>query len=564
MSQGTRRRFLTYFSSVGLSSSLLPGVLWARLQEADSEQVTVEMIKQAVELAGLDFTQEELESLVEGVNKNLDRIKEVREVHLDNSVPLPLHFSPLVPGMVLDMTKKEFRASEPPAVRRPADLNDVAFWPVSHLAELIRTRQVRPTELTEMYLGRLKKFNPTLNCVVTLTEDLAREQAERADAEIAADRYRGPLHGIPWGVKDIIAVRGYPTTWGAEPFRNQRIDRNAAVVERLEQAGAVLLAKLTTGELAFGDLWFGGRTRNPWNPEEGSSGSSAGSGSATAAGLVGFAIGTDTGGSILGPSARCGVVGLRPTFGRVSGYGVMNAGFSLDKVGPMCRTVEGCALVLRAISGPDGRDLRVIYDAPFNWDASFDVKTLRVGDFASGFEAETDEDYRATNEAAREAIRSLGIELRPIDPPESDLNFFIEYIERAAGFDEFARSRRDQGLRRQRHRAELRTFHLVPAVEYLQANRVRTLLMEEMARAMSDIDVIVAPRTSSDPRKSLNPLTSMTGHPVVGVPSGFTSRGTPTGINFVGQVFKEAEMLALAKAYQDATGFHSRHPSLEG
>jgi Asp-tRNA(Asn)/Glu-tRNA(Gln) amidotransferase A subunit family amidase len=283
-------------------------------------------------------------------------------------------------------------------------------------------------------------------------------QARNADAEIAAGRYLGPLHGIPWGAKDIISARGYPTTWGAEPFRSQVLDVDAAVVERLSAAGAVLVAKLTTGELAFGDQWFGGRTNSPWNPEEGSSGSSAGSGAAPAAGLVGFAIGTDTGGSILAPSVRCGIVGMRPTFGRVSRFGVMAAGFSLDRIGPMCRTAEDCALVLRAIAGPDGRDLSVA-DVPVAWDAGRNASTLRVGYTKELFDRDTDAENHAADLAALEELRSLGIEPKEVRLPESDINFFIEYVERGAGFDEFSRSGRDAGLVRTRHRAELRVAH---------------------------------------------------------------------------------------------------------
>jgi Asp-tRNA(Asn)/Glu-tRNA(Gln) amidotransferase A subunit family amidase len=516
----------------------------------------------AAKLAGLELTQTEAESMVEGLNRNLARYGEMRKIRLDNSVLPPLHFNPVVPGMSLDRGEKMFRLSEIPPLQRPADLEHTSFWPVTHLAKLIQTRQVSAVELTNMYIARLKKYNPVLNCVVTLMEEQAMKQARQADADIEAGRYRGPLHGIPWGVKDIIAAKGYRTTWGAAPFKDQVIDRDATVVERLAAAGAVLVAKLTTGELAFGDRWYGGRTNNPWDPKEGSSGSSAGSGAATAAGLVGFAIGTDTGGSILSPSLRCGVVGLRPTFGRVSRYGVMAAGYSLDKVGPMCRTVEDCAVVLNAIEGPDGRDLSVVEGVPFRWDARMDVKRLRVGYAESEFEAEKQEDYRANNEASLNTLRSLGIGLHPVKLPESDINFFIEYTERSAGFDEFIRTRQDEGIRWKGHRGVLQVAHLVPAVEYLQANRVRMLLMEEMARVMSDIDVIVAPRSAQNPRKSLNPLTSLTGHPVVAVPNGFSAKGTPTGITFCGQIYQEGKMLALAKAFEEATGFYLKHPKL--
>ena len=556
LQQETRRRFLAYFSGVGLSSTLLPGALWVEFQDRQDQRITVAMVKAAAQLAGLDFTDEEHEMVVRGVNQNLSRFESIRETSLDNSVPPPMYFNPMVPGLDVDRSSRPVRTSQVPNLRRPGNLEEVAFWPVLHLAELIRSRQVSAVELTKMYLGRLEKYNDLLNCVVVRTEARAVELAERMDRETAAGRNRGPLHGIPWGAKDIIAAKGYTTTWGAEPFRNQVIDVDATVVERLDEAGAILVAKLTTGELAFGDNWFGGRTNNPWNPGQGSSGSSAGSAAATAAGLVGFAIGTDTGGSILSPATRCGVVGLRPTFGRVSRSGVMAAGYSLDKVGPMCRHAEDCAIVLRAIAGPDGKDLSVPVDIPINWDAELELSGLRVGYLASAFERERNSEAKANNSLTLESLRSLGVEPQPVELPSNDLNYFIEYVERAAGFDEFARSRRDVNLRRQGHRAELRASHLVPAVEYLQANRVRMLLMQQTARAMEEIDVVVSPW------RAINPLTSSTGHPVVAVPNGFNSRGMPTGISFVGQLYREDQILGLAHAYQRATEFHLKHPTL--
>ena len=554
----SRRNFLAYFSGAGLTTTLFPGVLWARFQESGAERVNIGMMQEAAALAGLQFTDEEYELMVDEVTKNFDHYQEMRQTHLDNSIPPPLYFNPAVPGMTFERTEREFRPSEAPALSRPANLEDVAFWPLAHLARLIETREVSALELTDMYLARLERLNPVLNCVVTLTAERAREKARQADEEIAAGRYRGPLHGIPWGAKDIIAARGYRTTWGAAPFENQTLDTDAAVVERLDAAGAVLVAKLTTGELAFGDNWFGGRTNNPWKPDEGSSGSSAGSGSATAAGLVGFAIGTDTGGSILSPAVRCGIVGLRPTFGRVSRYGVMAAGYSLDKIGPMTRTVEGNALVLKAIAGPDDRDLAAVRGVPFNWDGAASPRELRIGYFESAFE-ETDspegEETLAHARRSLAALRSLGHDLKPVEIPRNRLTYFIEYVERAAGFDEFARNRRDRDLKRQRHRGELRASHLVPAVEYLQANRIRRLLMEEMADIMAELDAVVSPW------RAINPLTSMTGHPVVTVPNGFASDDTPTGIAFVGRIYGEERLLRAAKALQDATDYHNRHPS---
>ena len=534
---------------------LFPGVLWGKIQDEGAQRVTLDMVRDASRIAGLELDEAEEAAMVEGVNESLARIEEIRGFHIDNSVPPPMYFDPLVPGMAVDTIERPFRQDVPSDVSRPANLEDVAFWPLVRLARLIETRQVSAIELTRMYLDRLERYNPLLNCVVTLTAERALEQATRADADIAAGRYRGLLHGIPWGAKDIISARGYRTTWGAAPFQEQEFDVDATVVERLDAAGAVLIAKLTTGELAFGDRWFGGRTNNPWNPEQGSSGSSAGPGAATAAGLVGFAIGTDTGGSILSPSMRCGVVGLRPTFGRVSRFGVMAAGFSLDKIGPMCRTAEDCAIVLDAIEGPDGKDLAVPANIPFNWDSETNVRTLGVGYFAEAFGEGNDGEEIANNEAALATLRALGIELRPVTLPRSRLIYFIEYMERAAGFDEFLRSGRVAELRSASR--YLYVSRLIPAVDYLQANRVRMLLMQEIAATMEDLDVVVAPY------RAINPLTSMTGHPVAAVPSGFRYDGTPTGFTLVGNVYKEAAVLLLAKAFQDATGFHLRQPTLD-
>ena len=340
----TRRRFMARFGAMGLTATLLPGALWARMQESAAGQVTADMLSDALALAGLEFTEEERDRMLEDVNEALSDYEELHKLKIPNDVSPPFHFNPLVPGMQVDRAQRPFRMSDIPALERPANLEDAAFWTVRHLAELVRTKQVTSVELTEMYRARLKKYNPQLNCVVTFTDDLAMAQARQADREIAAGRYRGPLHGIPWGAKDIIAARGYQTTWGSDAYKDQVIDMDASVIKMVRDAGAVLVAKLTTGELAGGDRWFGGQTMNPWDPTTGSGGSSAGPGSATAAGLVGFSIGTETSGSILGPSSRCGVTGLRPTLGRISRYGVMALSWTQDRLGPMCRSAEDCAL----------------------------------------------------------------------------------------------------------------------------------------------------------------------------------------------------------------------------
>ncbi len=361
--------------------------------------------------------------------------------------------------------------SAAPRVRRPARLDDVAFWPATHLAALVRTRQVTAVELTRMYLDRLARHNGVLNCVVSLTEARALREAAAADADLVAGRVRGPLQGVPCGVKDIIAAAGAPTTWGAPPLATQTFDEDATVVARLREGGAVLVAKLTTGEMAFGDQWAGGRTNNPWNPAEGSSGSSAGSAAATAAGLVGFAIGSDTGGSILSPAVRCGVVGLRPTFGRVSRHGVMAAGTTLDKIGPLCRTVEDCGVVLSVIAGADGHDLAVPDGVPFVWDARRADYPRRIGYVPRMLEAETNADARAGNARALATLAQLGCTMEPLELPSGDLSYFIEYVERAAAFDAFTRSGRHAGLRPRTSRY-LRACALTTAVDYLQATAV--------------------------------------------------------------------------------------------
>jgi Asp-tRNA(Asn)/Glu-tRNA(Gln) amidotransferase A subunit family amidase len=560
--RSTRRRFLACCSGLGLASTLLPGVLWARLQDSGARQVTSEMVRQAAALAGLSFSDEEQEAITGPLNRILTTAFELHASAPGNDAPSPLVFDPRVPGTATDVPTRPFRPAAPPPQRRPANLEDLAFQPVTHLADLVRRRVVTALELTEMYLARLERYNAALNCVVTLTADRARAQARRLDRELAAGRSRGPLHGIPWGVKDIVSVRGYRTTWGAALFEQRTIETDATVVARLDEAGAVLVAKLSTGELAFGDQWFGGRTNNPWNPEQGSSGSSAGSAAATAAGLVGFSLGSDTGGSILSPSVRCGVVGLRPTFGRVSRHGVMAAGWTLDKVGPMCRGAEDCAVVLQAIAGPDGLDLAV-RDLPApGWDAAESVRGRRVGLVPSLLEAETDDAARANGARAIDALRDAGMELRTIDVPESNLTYFIEYTERAAGFETLVPTGQIDALRLRGVAANLRAYHLVTAVDYLQANRERLRLMEAYARATRDVDVVVAGRVTLDAATSLNPLTSMTGHPTVAVPTGFRANGTPTGITLAGRLYDEAGLLAAARVVEAATGLAGRRPPI--
>ncbi|GMR12982.1 MAG: amidase [Gemmatimonadota bacterium] len=553
-----RRAFMTYMSGLGLGGTLFPGVLWAQAQERQA--ITSEVLADAAAVAGLEFTEEEREGMLRGLNQNLRAYRSIREQGIPNEVPPALRFDPVLPGAVLPTEQRRFRMSRRPAVERPTNLEEAAFWPVSLLSELVRTREVTSTELTAMYLGRLKRHGPTLESVITVTEELAFRQAARADREIATGTYRGPLHGIPWGGKDLLAVKGYPTTWGAKPYEDQVIDEDATVVRRLEEAGAVLIAKLTLGALAQGDWWYGGRTRNPWNLEQGSSGSSAGSASSTVAGLVGFSIGTETLGSIVSPATRCGATGLRPTFGRVSRYGAMALSWSMDKIGPLCRAVEDCALVFDAIHGADGKD-PTARTLPFNWDAEAPLSDLRIGYLKRAFESE-----RATDadKAALEVIRSLGIDTIPVElPDEFPLRAMriILSAEAAAAFDELTLSGRDDLLTRQGRGTwphTFRTAHMTPAVEYIQANRLRTMVMGATEAALDGIDVFITPSFA----QGVLLLTNLTGHPTVVLPSGFTEEGTPVSISFVGKLWGDAEMLRVARAFQEATDYHLKRPPL--
>ena len=542
------------------------------------QAITPDQIAAAESLLGIDFSPAQRQQMLEIVSGRLEHYQSLRAADLDNGLAPALRFSVDSAPPPAPVPRSCAISPQPPATR-PDNLEDAAFYPVTRLAELIRTRQVSSLELTDMYLRRLKRYDPVLQCVAAYTEDLARQQAQRADDEIARGLYRGPLHGIPWGAKDLLATRGYPTGWGAMPYKDQVIDMDATIVQRLDEAGAVLIAKLTLGALASGDVWHGGTTKNPWDISEGSSGSSAGPGAATAAGLVGFSIGSETMGSIVSPSTRCGVTGLRPTFGRVSRHGAMALCWSLDKLGPMCRSVEDCALVLSAIYGPDGEDATVPPQT-FRWSPALDAKSLRVGYVASAFDdaeaGETDAHHRQQGEALQRAnqvnsaaaldvMRAQGFQLRPIELPETDMSglWIILAAEAAAAFDQITRDGRVDSMARQDDSAWpniFRAARFIPAVEYINANRVRAQLMSDMARVMSEVDVFISPSYGGN---TLG-ITNLSGHPCVALPNGFTDRGTPTSITFVGGLYKDAETLSVAKAYQDATDWHLRYPDMEG
>jgi Asp-tRNA(Asn)/Glu-tRNA(Gln) amidotransferase A subunit family amidase len=563
-----RRHFVRVCTGFGVAGAAAK-LLWAAAGEGP---ITRETLVAAEALAGIELDDAERDLALAGLEELRRDYLKLRDVALDNSVAPALRFDPEVPGALTRQPAPRRRLSAERGAPLPDDEEAIAFLPALELGRHVRDRRISSRELTALYVDRLKRFDPLLKCVITLTEERALEQARRADAEIERGRWRGPLHGVPWGAKDLLAVRDYPTTWGAAPYRDQVIDEDATVVGRLDDAGAVLVAKLTLGELAWGDVWFGGTTRNPWKLEQGSSGSSAGPAAATAAGLVGFAIGSETWGSIVSPSTRCGVTGLRPSFGRVSRHGAMALSWSMDKLGPMCRCVEDCALVFEAIHGADGIDPTAV-DRPFAWNAEPGPATLRVGYLRSLFEREPEpeegedpargREAHALDLAVLDALRSLGIELVPIELPALPVGSlsFILSAEAAAAFSELTLSNRDDELKRQVDQAwpnVLRQARTIPAVEYLQANRVRALLMRETARAFAEVDVVVAPSFTGDTLL----LTNLTGHPAVVVPDGFTADGTPTSITFLGRIYGEAETLAVARAYQEATGFHLRRPVL--
>ncbi|MFC1550122.1 amidase [Candidatus Neomarinimicrobiota bacterium] len=528
---------------------------------SDTETITKNDIIFAQRLIGLEFNDAKRDSMVEGINVNLENYLSLREYALQNSVVPALLFNPIPVGVEFEQTQYPLKFTSVSNIKKPDNLEEVALWTIRELAELIRSRQVTAVELTEMYLSRLKKYGPSLECVITLTEELALQQAERADREIAAGHYKGYLHGIPYGAKDLLAVKNYKTTWGAVPYQDQMINEDAVVIQKLEEAGAILVAKLTLGALAWGDVWFGGKTRNPWNLEQGSSGSSAGPGSATAAGLVGFSIGTETWGSIVSPSTRNGVSGLRPTYGRVSRIGAMALSWSMDKIGPMCRSVEDCAIVFNAIYGPDGID-QTLVSLPFNYNHDVDVSELKIGFLKTAFEdtaIATENDINVLD-----VLRTLGSDLIPIELPEYPVNelSFILSAEAAAAFDELTLNGEDDNMVRQIKNAwpnEFRTARFIPAVEYIRANRIRTQLIQDMGKLMRTIDVYVAPSFGGD-----NLLrTNLTGHPCVVLPNGFNSEGSPSSISFIGNLFDEGKLLAVAQAYQQATDWHRQYPDLD-
>ena len=546
----SRRNVLAALAGIGVGTLAFQRALAAQAETAG--KVTPELILQAEWIAGITITEDDRKAVAGAVERDQRKFEVLRKVDLAGVPPALSFFAASPQGASAKINRDAIRpiAAEKEEIQKPESEEDLAFSPVTKLAALLKSKKVTSTELTKLYLGRLKKYDPLLKCVVTLTEELALKQAAKADEEIAAGKYRGPLHGVPWGAKDIIAVPGYKTTWGAGHYQDQSFEVQATVASRLEDAGAVLVAKLTVGSLALGDEWFGGVTRNPWNPEEGSSGSSAGSTSAVVAGLVGFALGSETLGSIVSPCRRCSASGLRPTFGRVSRFGCMALSWSMDKIGPIARSVEDCALIFGAIHGSDPGDITAV-DQPFAWPPQIDVKSLKIGYF---------EGERPPEELrAHEVLKKLGVTLVPVKLPQKypvgPLTLVLN-TEAAAAFDDLTRAGVREGIGK--WGTTFRQGQFVPAVEYLRACRVRTLVMQEMAEVMADIDAYVGGDDLV--------LTNFTGHPTVIVPDGDradSTSGQPGTVTFTGQLFSETKLLTLAHAYQQASGAHLKRPPLD-
>ena len=523
--------------------------------------ITKENLRSAERVIGIEFTDAQEQMALPGVNDHLKGYEALRKVSVPLDTEPAFSFHPALPGTKFDSGPGSLKLERPPRRSRGSSLDDVAFYTVTQLAELVRSKAISPVELARMYLDRLKRFGPKLFCTITLTEDLAMEQARRAEQEIKSGHYRGPLHGIPWGAKDLFATKGIPTTWGAEPYRNQVIDYDATVVERLQQAGAVLIAKLSMGALAQGSKWFGGDTRNPWKLTESSSGSSAGPASATAAGLVGFSVGTETLGSIVSPSSRCGATGLRPTYGRVSRYGAMGLSWTMDKIGPICRGVEDCAVVLNAIYGPDGRD-PTVPAVPFKFESTGSIEKMRIGYIAAEFQRGRDETKKMYSEAL-DALRGAGAKLEPMDLPKNSARqlFVILEAEAAAAFDDLTRTGGINDLSGQAPDDwpnTFRTARFIPAVEYIRAQRARTLLMQQMSELMSKWDVFVTPAPGT---QSLV-VTNFTGHPAVVMPCGIID-GHPQAIMFTAGIYDEASALKVALAFERRTEWHTMHPRVD-
>ncbi len=545
-----------------MKSLLLILAFLISLASFSQDTLTIKDIPAAERVMGLQFKQAERDSLFDEVKNTVKEFSKMRQYELNNNVPLSTWQSPLLPGMKFNTKQNPVTWNIPNNVLLPQNKNELAFYSILQLASLIKNKKISSVELTKFFIGRLKKFGDTLQCVISLTEDIAMKQAAQADKEIVAGKYRGPLHGIPYGLKDLFAVKETKTTWGAAPYKNQTIDEDAFVYTKLKEAGAVLIAKFTLGALAMGDYWFGGRTKNPWNLKRGSSGSSAGSAAATVAGLVPFAIGTETWGSIISPSTNCGATGLRPTFGSISRSGAMALSYSLDKVGPICRRAEDAAVVFNYLHGTDGKDQAAV-NMPFNYTGKADFSKLKIAYAKYYFETG---DTLGNELKVLDVYRKLGAQLIPVDFPDSTVyNFDIMSIiisaECAAQFDDFTRGELDDMMTRQDKRDwpnQFRSARFIPAVEYINAYRHRYLLMRKVNEVIGRYDVFICPTYGGNQVA----ISNLTGHPALCFPTGFNKNNLPTNITLVGNLYSEATLLAVAKAFQDATNFDEQHPEM--
>lgn len=547
----------------------IPPIVWLLVLpitiQAQKDTIPTAQIRIAARLADLSFTQPELDSMQDGITQYYHTYQSLHRQSLPNDVPMSLWQSPVVPGMHFSNLQLPIHWQMPKTVSLPTNLNELAFYSIPQLAYLIQHKKITSVALTRFFIQRIKQFGDTLQCVITLTEDLALQQAAQADTEIAAGKYKGLLHGIPYGLKDLFAVEGYKTTWGAAPYKNQVINEYAFVYEQLRKAGAVLLAKFTLGALAMGDYWYGGRTKNPWDLNRGSSGSSAGPAAATAAGLVPFAIGTETWGSIVSPSSTCGVTGLRPTFGSISRTGAMTLSWSLDKIGPICRTANDAAIVFNAIHGTDGIDQSAV-NRPFNYSPSKPIQSYKIAYAKNYFDKITD---TSRNEwKVLETFKKMGVQLIPVDFPDSgvyhtSLMSIVIGAECAAAFDAFTRSNLDDEMTRQTRYDwpnQFREARLIPAVEYINANRHRYKLMQKVNALLQQYDAVICPTRGSGNQSA---ITNLTGNPVVCVPTGFDNRfHLPASITFIGNLYDEGTLLRIAQAYQDATPWNKTYPKL--
>lgn len=529
-------------------------------QKAEEEKISIALVKAAQKVIGINFTDVEIDTMLTDLEGQRANYAALRKLNIPNSVSPALNFNPLPVGYEFPDKSNYFKVNSSNNTKLPTVKDDLAYYTIVQLADLIRTKQISSVELTKFFIERIKKYDSKLMFAVTITEERALKQAKKADAEIAAGKYKGLLHGIPFGAKDLLATKDYKTTWGSVPYKDQVIDAEATAITKLEEAGAVLIAKMTLGELAMGDVWFGGKTKNPWNLNRGSSGSSAGSASAVAAGCMPFAIGSETLGSIVSPSSECGTTGLRPTFGRVSKYGAMALSWSMDKLGPITRSVEDCAIVFNAIQGADSKDLSLI-SAPFNYSSpqGESLKGMRIGFIKSEFARKYANS--ANDSLSLKKLKDMGAELVEIELPALPYRDMLIVLgaESAAAFEDLTLSNKDDMMVRQDKNAwpsGFRSSHFIPAVEYVQANRARAILIEELNKKMKGLDAFIAPAFGQN-----LVATNLSGHPAVVLPNGFRN-GLPTSITFTGQLFGEGKLLKIAEAYQRTGDFHKKQPSL--